>query len=232
MGKYKLRQFEEFTQFENTFEFARENKGKWKEVFGNSNPIILELACGYGHYASELGSKNPNFNYIGVDRKANRMWHGAKWCIVNNIKNVRFLRISIDLIEDFFAPNEVSELWITFPDPQPKDRSAKNRLTHPLFLERYQNVLKSGGTIHLKTDSSSFYSFTKFVIDDCDLPLEVDHDDIYNWEARPDFLNIKTYYEQKWLKEGKLIKYLKFQLRENAFKHITDYRKYGINESS
>jgi len=228
VGKYKLRQFDEFSSFENTFEFARENKGRWNQIFGNNNPIVLELACGYGHYASELGAANPEINYIGIDRKGNRMWHGAKWCIENKVSNVRFLRTSIDLIEDFFEPNEVDEIWITFPDPQPKDRSAKNRLTHPSFLSRYTKVLKPNGVMHLKTDSTSFYEFTKFVIEDCQLPSEEDNNDIYAWEERPESLNIKTYYEKKWLEQGKKIKYLRFRLKENAFDQIKDMRKYGV----
>ncbi len=228
MGKHKLRQFDEFSAFSNTFEYARDNKGRWNKVFGNDNPIVLELACGYGHYASELGAANPNINYIGIDRKGNRMWHGAKWCIENKVPNVRFMRATIDLIEEFFDAEEISEIWITFPDPQHKDRSAKNRLTHPAFLKRYTKILKSEGIINLKTDSTRFYTFTKFVINDCDLLILEDNADIYSWERRPKALDIKTYYENKWLEQGKKIKYLKFQLRTHAFDHIKDLRKYGI----
>lgn len=232
MPKYKLRQFKEFEAFENTHEFPRENKGRWNEVFENENPIVLELACGYGHYATELGKRNPNINYIGIDRKGNRMWHGAKECVENGIGNVRFIRSPIELLEEYFSENEISEIWITFPDPQLKDRQAKNRLTHPNFLKRYSHFLKPNGIIHLKTDSDLLYAFTKYTISDCQLPLHVDHADIYAWKERPSALDIHTYYEKKWLKEGKKIKYLQFQLKSNAFNHINDFRKYGVQETN
>ena len=231
MGKYKLRQFAEFKAFENTFEFPRKQKGKWSEVFGNENPIILELACGYGHYARELGKLNPDINYIGIDRKGNRMWHGAKECVENNISNVRFIRTPIELLEEYFIKDEIDEIWITFPDPQLKDRLAKNRLTHPNFLKRYLNFLKPTGIIHLKTDSDLLYAFTKFTSENCNLDLLEDNTDIYNWEERPNALDIKTYYEKKWLEQGKKIKYLKFKIHSKAFHHIQDLRKYGVEET-
>jgi len=226
VAKRKLEQFAQFTALENTFEFAKENKGQWNKIFGNDNPIVLELACGYGHYASTLAERTPHINYIGIDRKANRMWHGAMHCAENNITNARFLRISIDDVNLYFDTDEVSEIWITFPDPQPKDRTAKNRLIHPKFLERYLALLKPNGIINLKTDSTLLYNFTKRVIDECKLPLFEDNADIYNWADRPDFLDIKTFYEKIWLKEGKTIKYIKFGLKKGAFDWIEDMKKY------
>ena len=139
MAKRKLQQFAEYTSFPNTFDFAREMKGKWNaEYFKNNHPITIELGCGKGEYSVALAQAFPERNFIGIDIKSNRMWRGAKTAIENNLTNVAFMRASIHLIEEFFDNNEVSEIWITFPDPFPKDKHDKHRLTHPRFLERYK----------------------------------------------------------------------------------------------
>ena len=139
--------------------------GKWNSFFKNKNPIVVELACGKGEYAIGLGKIHPEKNFIGVDIKGNRIWVGAKKALQFNLQNVAFLRIQIDHINDYFAQDEVDEIWITFPDPQLRKSKAKKRLTHPRFLRIYQQFLLPGGLIHLKTDSPDLYTFTKKIVD-------------------------------------------------------------------
>lgn len=212
MAKHKLKQFSEFESFENTFGLAEALKGRWHEHFGNQHPIVLELACGKGEYTLGLAEMYPERNFIGVDVKGNRMWRGAKTAIEKEMKNVAFLRTQIQQIEDCFAAGEVSEIWITFADPQPRKSKEKKRLTHPLFLQRYRRIGEPGITINLKTDSDLLYEFTLEVIADQKLDLLVNHNDIYSWPERPEELNIQTFYEKRWLSEGITIKYIRFSL--------------------
>src|SRR5690349_19150384 len=163
----KLEKFADFETFENCFSLTFQQlplgfdmRGRWKEAyFENSNPLVLELGCGKGEYTVGLARNNPGKNFIGVDIKGNRIWTGAKQAIDENLLNVAFLRTRIDFIESSFSKNEVDEIWITFPDPQPQKTRARKRLTHPLFLGRYRQFLKPGGIIHLKTDSTSLYEY-------------------------------------------------------------------------
>lgn len=213
MGKKgKLEKFAELKTFSNCFERASELKGKWKDVvFNNDNPITLELACGKGEYTVGLAERFPDRNFIGVDIKGNRMWKGAKYALEKQLKNVAFHRLMIGNITDFFAPHEIDEFWITFPDPQ--HAKERKRLTNPLFLERYRAVSSSHPIMHLKTDSSRFYTFTKEVIEEQKLTLMADSPDVYRWDNAPEYLtNIQTFYEKMWLEDGKKIKYLKYQL--------------------
>ena len=188
-------------------------KGKWHEHFGNQNPIVLELACGKGEYALGLSQLNPNRNYIGVDIKGNRMWRGAKTAEENGWKNVAFLRTQIDHIEDYFENGEVAEIWITFADPQPQDSREKKRLTHPRFLEMYRKIGTGDITVNLKCDSDLLYEYTLEVIAEQKLEVEMKNDNIYSWPERPEALNIKTFYELRWLGEGKKIKYVHYRPR-------------------
>src|SRR5688572_33160801 len=166
MAKNKLQRFAELRTFSNVHEFLfteRETdfklKGKWNtDHFKNSNPIVLELGCGKGEYSNGLAEKYPNLNFIGVDIKGARIWRGSKTAQEKKLLNVAFLRTQIEFIESCFEKEEVSEIWITFPDPQPNKE--KKRLTHPVFLNRYKNILKQKGVIHLKTDSAELYEFT------------------------------------------------------------------------
>jgi tRNA (guanine-N7-)-methyltransferase len=164
MGQKKLIRFEAIKGYENVFEYPVNAKGTWKAFFKNDNPITLELACGKGEYAVGLGKMHPNRNYIGIDIKGNRIWRGATNALEQGLKNVAFIRSLIDKVPDYFNPQEIDEIWITFPDPQLRGSKAKKRLTHPKFLRLYQQILKPGGIIHLKTDSPDLYQYTKLVI--------------------------------------------------------------------
>lgn len=224
MGKNKIKRFAENQTFKNVVQPTREEmmsnfylRGKWnKEFFQNDNPIVLELGCGKGEYTIALAEKFPQKNFIGIDIKGARFWRGAKTAVEDNLTNVGFLRTQIELINHAFAENEVSEIWITFPDPQIKYRRTKHRLTHPEMLRKYHHILNSNGIVHLKTDSEFLHGYTHGVLqieghevllsnhnvyhpDNCDIPEEV--------------TSIQTHYEQLFLKENKNITYIRFALK-------------------
>ena len=213
MAKRKLQQFAEYTCFPNTFDFAREMKGIWNaEYFKNNHPITIELGCGKGEYSVALAQAFPERNFIGIDIKSNRMWRGAKTAIENNLTNVAFMRASIHLIEEFFDNNEVSEIWITFPDPFPKDKHDKHRLTHPRFLERYKKIIKPDTIINFKTDDDGLFQFTIETLEQQKIkPLQVILDVHHSDEADEYLKNIKTYYEKLFSGRGRTIKFLKFK---------------------
>lgn len=219
----KLEKFAELNTFPNTFPFHHDdipqgfsNKGKWHtEVFKNENPIVIELGCGRGEYTIGLSENNASKNFIGVDVKGNRVWTGAKHAMDKQMDHVAFLRTRIDFIDLCFGENEVSEIWITFPDPQPQQNRARKRLTNPdFFLNRYKKILKPGGLVHLKTDNTFFYEYTMEVIKEGNLRLLFATDDLYNNcpEGREELTNIKTYYETLFTGRGERIKYCCFKL--------------------
>jgi len=215
MGKDKLRRFAEIATFSNVLQLdeGKSFKGNWNSRhFRNENPIVLELACGKGEYSVNLAKMFPEKNFIGVDYKGNRIWRGAKTAIEEGITNVAFLRIQIENIVDYFAQGEVSEIWITFPDPQPQISREKKRLTFPGFLEKYRQTLKPGGVIHLKTDNDGLHAYTAEKIDELKLKLHARTEDLYKSELADEVLSIKTYYEKKYLADDKNINYLKFSL--------------------
>jgi tRNA (guanine-N7-)-methyltransferase len=214
MGQKKLIRFAEIKTFPNVLQFPENIKGNWHSHFENSHPITLELACGKGEYALGLANLFPQKNNIGIDIKGNRLWVGAKKALTSSLKNVAFLRIQIDKITDYFATAEVDEIWITFPDPQLRFSKMKKRLTHPQFLRRYQQILKPGGFIHLKTDSPDLYQFTKEVclMYNCDIHL--DYEDLYMQQDLPDELRIKTHYEALDIAQSNRIHYIRFSLPE------------------
>lgn len=188
-------------------------KNNWNSFFKNDNPIVLELACGMGDYARNMAVIQPNRNYIGVDIKGNRIWSGATRAIENNLDNVAFIRTPIEVLEHFFGEGEVSEIWITFPDPQLKDRRAKKRLTHHRFLKLYRYLLNKDGFLNLKTDSTELYEFTLEIIEeDGNIETLENYNNLYASNYTNELLNIKTKYEKSHLKDGRLIKYLKMKL--------------------
>ena len=255
MGKNKLKKFAEMETFHNVFQCgAREMvedspivamRGKWhEEYFHNDNPIVLELGCGRGEYTVGLAARYPDKNYIGIDIKGARMWAGAKQAELAGMKNVAFLRTNIEMLTHFFAPNEVAEIWITFPDPQMK--KATKRLTSTYFMQRYMELLQENGLIHLKTDSPFLYTYTQAMVKENAYPLLVDTCDLYNKEQVSLVGNresdieearaLQTHYEHQWLDRGLTIKYLRWQLPANPSLiepeidiEKDSYRSYGRN---
>jgi tRNA (guanine-N7-)-methyltransferase len=211
MAQKKLFRFAEIKSFPNVLEYPKAMQGKWQEFFKNTNPVILELACGRGEYTLGLAGMYPDKNFIGVDIKGNRMYIGAKKALDTGFGNAAFLRTQIEMLPDYFAPGEVDEIWITFPDPQLRTSKAKKRLTHPRFLRLYRQVLKRGGAIHLKTDSPDLYHFTQKVIAMYGLQLLGDCDDVYQKSTLPE-LKIKTHYEGLDIAASNTIYYLHFAL--------------------
>lgn len=229
MGKGKLAKWKELATFDRVFEpplteaiegSNYELRGQWAQaVFGNDHPIVLELGCGKGEYTIAQARQNPDCNYIGVDIKGQRVWRGAKTINEENIQNVAFLRTRIEFIERYFAPNEVSEIWLTFSDPQPKDEKGTKRITSSVFIEkRYRNILKPGSLIHVKSDSPLLYELSKESYLEAGYQINYDSDDVYGSfigtvpsELRT-LLEVKTFYEQMWLEEGRKIHYLQIQI--------------------
>lgn len=227
MGKGKLAKFAEMETFRNVFQYPYsvidnvpfEMKGRWREdYFKNDNPIVLELGCGKGEYAVGLAKMFPDTNFIGVDIKGARMWTGAKAALDAGLGNVAFLRTNIEIIDRFFAPGEVQEIWLTFSDPQMKNE--RKRLTSTYFLERYRRFLVDGGLIHLKTDSNFLFTYTCEMVRENKLPVEISTKDLYHDGSLDDdtrsILGIRTYYESMWLGRGLNIKYIKFHLPKDV----------------
>ncbi|WP_039053632.1 tRNA (guanosine(46)-N7)-methyltransferase TrmB [Sphingobacterium sp. T2] len=217
MGKDKLRKFAEVATFKNVVQLdaGKDYKGQWaSKFFDNNNPVILELACGKGEYTVNLAKLFPDKNFIGIDYKGNRIWRGAKTALEEGIDNVGFLRIQIETILEHFDENEISEIWITFPDPQPQQSREKKRLTHPRFLERYKFILKEDGILHLKTDNDGFYAYTLEQIDNLGYHKIKETTDLYNSDLVDEVLSIKTYYEKKYLAVDKNINYVQWQFNK------------------
>ena len=248
MSKNKLKKFAEMAQMENVFEFGFQRimqgehfhlKGNWNEIFfQNNNPIVLELGCGRGEYTLGLAKNCPEKNYIGIDIKGARMWKGATEAKVLNLKNVAFVRTDIQQLIAFFEKNEISEIWLTFPDPQMKKQ--RKRLTSTCFLEYYKKILKQNGAIHLKTDSNFLFTYTSALVEKNSLPLITKTDDLYSSKiyAQNVDLQIKTYYESQWNARGITIKYIEFllpkiKLHEPQIEiEFDEYRSYGREKRS
>lgn len=246
MGKNKLQKFAEMETYSNVFQypFARLQaeggfscKGRWSEFFGNGNPIVLELGCGKGEYTVGLARLFPDKNFIGIDIKGARMWTGAKESNIEGLKNVAFLRTDIELITEFFAENEVSEIWITFPDPQMK--KVRKRLTSTRFMALYQQIMKPQGIVHLKTDSPFLYAYTTLMVKYNGYRTLMSTDNLYASGYDDEILKIRTYYESQWIERGMNIKYIKFELsRRDEFTEPQeeipedDYRSFNRRSNS
>jgi len=218
-SKNKLKRFKENETFTNVFQPSREEvlnktlgkEGQWAQFFGNNNPIVLELGCGKGEYTVGLAKRYPNKNFIGIDIKGARFWRGAKTALEETLPNVAFIRTQIELIEHLFFTHEVAEIWITFPDPQIKYKRTKHRLTNPVFLDKYKQILIPSGCVHLKTDSEYMHGYTLGLLQGMGLPIAYANHDVYKNEGSPEeVLGIQTFYENQYLAVGKPITYLRF----------------------
>ncbi|MFT3749230.1 MAG: tRNA (guanosine(46)-N7)-methyltransferase TrmB [Agriterribacter sp.] len=232
MGHKKLIRFEAIKSFPNVLQYPEDMKGKWHEFFGNTNAITLELACGKGEYTVSLARQYPDRNFIGVDLKGNRIWAGAKKTLEEGLKNAAFLRTQIERITNYFDEGEVSEIWITFPDPQLRISRAKKRLTHPRFLRLYEKILEKDGVIHLKTDSPDLYNFTLLVAELYALPVLESVDDVYAQSAMHPDLKIKTYYESLDIAGSSKVHYIKFKVAGNIPAEKDVHLKQILGESS
>jgi len=225
MGHKKLLRFNALNSFPNVLQYPEKIKGEWHIFFKNNYPITLELACGKGEYSVGLGRENRDHNYIGVDIKGNRIYAGAKIALEEKLNNVAFLRILIDQITKYFIPGEVSDIWIIFPDPFLRKPRIKNRLTHPRFLRLYQQILKPGGRVQLKTDSKELYDYTIETIKELDCIVHENIIDIYGQGKAIGALGIQTYYEGMHLAEGRTIYFVSFSLPAVAIKVAERFEK-------
>jgi tRNA (guanine-N7-)-methyltransferase len=219
-SKNKLKRFQENETFSNVIQPSREEivsgfplKGKWNTHFKNDNPIVLELGCGKGEYTVGLAKRFPKKNFIGIDIKGARFWKGAKIAIEENLPNVTFIRTQIELVDYIFGEQEVSEIWITFPDPQIKYKRTKHRMTNQEFLKRYKRVLEPNGTVNLKTDSEFMHGYTLGLLHGMDLEVLYANHDVYKNEGSPkEVLEIQTFYENQYLEKGKPITFIRFKV--------------------
>lgn len=245
MGKNKLAKFANMEEYPHVFQYpfsvlqekGFDMKGKWcSHFFKNDHPIVLELGCGKGEYTVGLAKLFPEKNFIGVDIKGARMWTGAKQSLEDDLLNVAFLRTHIEMLESFFAPSEISEIWITFPDPQMT--KVNKRMTSIRFMKLYRKFLNPEGIIHLKTDSNFMFTYTSAMVEENKLPVLFRNDDLYASDLQDKILSIKTYYEQQWIARGLTIKYIKFKccdrvewLEPELEIDQDDYRSFGRNNS-
>lgn len=244
MSKGKLAKFADMAKYENVFQYPYsvaehvpfDMKGRWRDMyFHNDNPIVLELGCGRGEYTVELAKLYPDMNFIGVDIKGARMWTGATQALNEKLGNVAFLRTNIEIIDRFFGPGEVQEIWLTFSDPQMKN--VRKRLTGTAFMERYRKFLVDGGLIHVKTDSNFLFTYTTLMAGHNNLPVLFRTEDLYHTGGLDEdtlrILSIQTYYESQWIGRGLNIRYMKFRLtagdeltEPDVEIPVDDYRSY------
>ena len=211
----KLEKFAQNRESENVIEPGKKIydtiKGRWKTFFGNENEVVVELACGWGEYTLSLAEKFPNRNFIGVDIKGDRVWRGSQYATKNGLTNVAFLRTHIIEILNLFEQDEIDEIWLTFPDPRPKDRDEKHRLSNATFLKKYQEILHPKGWFRFKTDNTGLFEYTLQVLSDFKVKNHEFTFDLYQSGMLEDHFDIKTKYERIWTEKGEKIKYMKFQ---------------------
>jgi tRNA (guanine-N7-)-methyltransferase len=217
MGRSKLEKFAVVAERDNVVQEGDELygklPGKWRELqFKNNNPLILEVGCGRGEYTIGMARLFPEKNFIGTDIKGARIWKGSTMAIEEDLHNVAFLRTYVERIEEQFAEQEVDEIWITFPDPRPKDRDIKKRLTAPPFLDKYVRIMKPGGIVHLKTDNLGLYEYTLEVLQERNAKDLIYTADLYNSDLQEHTMGIYTTYEKRYLADGVPIKYLQFKI--------------------
>jgi len=220
-SKNKLKRFKENEAFKNVIQPTREevvtnfaHRGKWNSFFENNNPIVVELGCGKGEYTIALARKNPNKNYIGIDIKGARFWRGAKTAVEENLSNVAFVRTQIELVDFIFAENEVSEIWITFPDPQIKYQRTKHRMTNTSFLKKYYHILNEEGIMNLKTDSEFMHGYTLGLLHGAGHEVLYANHTVYKNEGAPkEVTETQTFYENQYLEVNKPITYIQFRLK-------------------
>lgn len=230
MGQKKLVRFRAIDEYPNVLQYPKDIKGNWDSVFKNDNPITLELACGKGEYSVSLGRQNKDKNYIGIDIKGNRIYIGATQALKEGLENVAFLRTHILQIEDYFQKGEVEKIWIIFPDPFLRESRENNRLTHPRFLYRYQQILKKRGTVNLKTDSPELYQYTLEMIEANNCIIKENLQDIYAIGKATGDLAIQTHYEKMHLEDGRKIYYLSFELPDEEIDIEERYKKHKAIE--
>ena len=217
MGRKKQQRFADNAARRNVIEPGKalfeSIRGEWSTFFDNDNPIVIELGCGRGEYTVGLAEKVPVKNYIGIDIKGSRIWVGSTYAIENKLDNVAFLRTMIQHLEKFFAEQEVSEVWITFPDPRPKDRDEKRRLTFPRFMEMYRNILKPDGWVKFKTDNTELFDYTLSLIEEQRIKVKnlVYTHDLYHSDLLDEHHGVQTKYEKLFSEKGERIKYMRFQ---------------------
>ncbi len=216
MGKKsKLQKFSENRESANVIEVGKpiyDNvKGHWQEFFDNDNDLVVELACGRGEYTIALAEKIPNRNYIGVDIKGERVWKGSQTAMQKELNNVAFLRTHITNIDELFDDEEVAEIWLTFPDPRPKERDEKHRLSNAFFMNKYRKILNKEGWFKFKTDNTPLFEYTLQTLTEFNVKDHVYTYDLYHSELLVDHFDIKTKYEKIWTEKGEMIKYMKFK---------------------
>lgn len=232
MGQKKLVRFAAIEKMGNVLQHPAAMPGRWSEVFGNNNPMTLELACGKGEYSVNLGRQHPDRNFLGVDIKGNRIFIGARAALREGLKNVAFMRAQIGQLTHYFAPGEVAEIWIIFPDPFLRKTRTKNRLTHARFLHQYQQVLQPGGLIHLKTDSPELFAFTLEVIAEQGCSIHQQIDDVYAGGMPEGPLSIQTHYEGLHLADGRTIRYVSFSLPQTPIQLPERFARFEAAEEN
>lgn len=209
MARRKLAHFAEMDQMPFVFAYPEDKAGRWAEFFGNQHPLILEVGCGTGRYTTGMARKFPENNYIGLDIKGSRMWHGAKAVEAEQLSNAAFIRTQMESIQNYFSPGEVDEIWITFPDPQPRESRERKRLSSPRFLDLYKGICKPNGIIHLKTDNQALFAYSEAAWRAYGMVIESCTYDLYAQALESDLLSIKTTYEERYLAQGLPICYMR-----------------------